>query len=76
VHEYASPSGLIVHADLYRLREAAELDGLGWDELLAGARLALVEWPERAGDRLPAEAWHFDLAHVPDVPDVRALSRR
>ena len=40
------------HFDLYRLSSPSELDELGLDEMLATGA-ALVEWPERAGDRLP-----------------------
>lgn len=49
IQEYAAPRGTIVHADLYRLKSSAELDALGWDEILATADVLLVEWPERAG---------------------------
>jgi len=49
------------HFDLYRLSAPEELDELGLDDaLLQGA--ALVEWPERAGDRLPGIALWVDLA--------------
>ncbi|MEX0407669.1 tRNA (adenosine(37)-N6)-threonylcarbamoyltransferase complex ATPase subunit type 1 TsaE [Aquibium sp. LZ166] len=41
------------HLDLYRLADPDEIDELGIDEL-AGSGAILVEWPERAGDRLPA----------------------
>ena len=40
------------HCDLYRLRDPAELDDLGLRDLLSARSLLLVEWPERAGDRL------------------------
>lgn len=40
------------HFDLYRLTDASELGELGFDEALAEGA-ALVEWPERAADRLP-----------------------
>lgn len=41
------------HFDLYRLGGAAELDELGFDEVLeTGA--AIIEWPDRAEGRLPA----------------------
>ena len=43
----------IHHFDLYRLGDASELDELGFDEALAEGA-ALIEWPERAVDRLPA----------------------
>lgn len=47
VQRYDLPGLAVVHADLYRLRDPAELDELGLDEALAEAAL-LVEWPERA----------------------------
>ncbi len=43
----------ISHFDLYRLGSASELDELGFDEALDDGA-AVIEWPEKAGDRLPA----------------------
>ena len=49
------------HFDLYRLSSPDELDELGLDDaLVQGA--ALIEWPERAGDRLPGTALEVELA--------------
>ncbi len=73
VHEYASPRGAVWHADLYRLRGPADLDALGWDELVASDRLGLVEWPERAGDRLPSGTVPLDLEHAAGDPERRVL---
>ena len=42
----------VYHCDLYRLRDPAELEDLGLRDLLVGPSVLLVEWPERAGDRL------------------------
>jgi tRNA threonylcarbamoyladenosine biosynthesis protein TsaE len=42
------------HCDLYRLRDPDELDDLGLRDLLTSRAMLLVEWPERAGDRLRA----------------------
>jgi tRNA threonylcarbamoyl adenosine modification protein YjeE len=50
------------HLDLYRLASPDELDELGLDEMLATGA-ALVEWPERAGDRLPEGTVVVELAH-------------
>jgi tRNA threonylcarbamoyladenosine biosynthesis protein TsaE len=47
VHQYAARGGMIVHADLYRLKNGDDLDAIGWEELMSIAVLTLVEWPER-----------------------------
>jgi tRNA threonylcarbamoyl adenosine modification protein YjeE len=59
---YDTPRFPIAHFDLYRLKSPDELDELGWDDLLA-ENAALVEWPERAGNRLPEDRLmlHFML---------------
>jgi tRNA threonylcarbamoyladenosine biosynthesis protein TsaE len=45
---------VVVHLDLYRVREESELEALGLRDLVAPHHLWLVEWPERGGRRLPA----------------------
>ncbi len=52
LQEYETPALRISHFDLYRIEDPSELDELGFDEALeTGA--AMIEWPERAGTRLP-----------------------
>ena len=41
------------HFDFYRLRDAAEFEAMGFRELFGVGRVCAVEWPERAGRRLP-----------------------
>jgi len=55
----------VSHFDLYRLSSPDELDELGLDDALAQGA-ALVEWPERAGDRLPKGAIWIDLSEQGD----------
>jgi len=76
VHEFDTRLGPIVHADLYRVRRPEELDELGWEELVARARAVLVEWPDRAGNRLPPRTVHLALDHVPGLSAVRSLRWR
>jgi tRNA threonylcarbamoyl adenosine modification protein YjeE len=55
----------IAHLDLYRLSSPSELDELGLDEALAEGA-AVVEWPDRAGERLPMTAISVALSHEGD----------
>jgi tRNA threonylcarbamoyl adenosine modification protein YjeE len=50
------------HFDLYRLASAYELDEFGFDEALSTGA-ALVEWPDRAGNRLPSTTILVELDH-------------
>src|SRR5262249_51570921 len=52
----------VVHADLYRLRDPAELDLLGLRDWAQAGFLWCIEWPERGGDRLPAPDVTLSLA--------------
>src|SRR5271166_2305149 len=65
---YESQRGPVVHADFYRLRGVLELENLGWDEAIAEA-IAIVEWPERIAEALPARRLEvrilFDPSHDP-----------
>jgi tRNA threonylcarbamoyl adenosine modification protein YjeE len=54
VQSYATAHLPVSHFDLYRLKSGRELDELGLDEALEHGA-ALVEWPERAEGRLPAD---------------------
>lgn len=53
VQSYDTPRGAVLHADLYRVRSPDELDDIGLIEELDRV-VTLVEWPDRAGTRLPA----------------------
>jgi tRNA threonylcarbamoyl adenosine modification protein YjeE len=51
---YELPGLTITHADLYRLADPDELAELGLEEAWRTGAV-LVEWPERAGERLPGQ---------------------
>jgi len=73
VHEYTAPAGRVYHLDLYRLAGERDLTNIGWDDVVADHALVLVEWPDRAGERLPSAHVPIDLEHMPDDPDRRLL---
>jgi tRNA threonylcarbamoyladenosine biosynthesis protein TsaE len=57
VNEYRTVAGLLVyHIDLYRLKNAEELDGIGFTEYLDSGNHCFVEWPELARSLLPTNA--------------------
>lgn len=73
IQQYDAPRGPVVHADLYRLRSDAELQMLGWDELVETSPVLLVEWPDRAVNTLPRDTIHLVLGHDQENADRRLL---
>lgn len=73
VHEYAAPRSVVHHLDLYRLDRPDQLDAIAWDEITSAHALVLVEWPERAGDRLPGRHVTLSLQHLAEDPGRRLL---
>jgi tRNA threonylcarbamoyladenosine biosynthesis protein TsaE len=54
VREYAG-TFRFVHVDVYRLDRVQELHDIGWDDVLDGESVALVEWGDRVGALLPVD---------------------
>ena len=73
VQEYDAPRSPVYHIDLYRLERPDQVDALAWDEILSARALVLVEWPDRAGDRIPSGRITLSLQHLPDDPARRLL---
>lgn len=48
IEEYDIDGTRIIHADLYRLAHARDLEAIGWWDYFNGRTIALIEWPERA----------------------------
>lgn len=63
---YNLPNFELYHFDFYRFNSDEEWRDAGFDEMLGGAAAAVVEWPELAGDSLPAP----DLRMRLDLPEV------
>ena len=58
---YEIPGVTVVHLDLYRLQDTAELEPLGLRDLALPGYVWLIEWPERGEGRLPAADVHIAL---------------
>jgi hypothetical protein len=61
---YDLPAFPLVHADLYRINDAAELEEIGLSPLPEGT-VTLIEWPERAPEALPQDRIDIALNHRP-----------
>jgi N-acetylmuramate 1-kinase len=61
---YDLPPFPLVHADLYRVNDALELEEIGLSPLPEGT-VVLIEWPERAPDALPQDRIDIALSHRP-----------
>ncbi len=71
---YQAPTFEIWHADLFRLADAGEVDELGLEDAFETAA-TLIEWPERAGERLPARRLEIRLEFCHKDTDRRATLR-
>ena len=73
VNEYHVNGSSLFHLDLYRLNGPSDLTNLGWDDIINSGAIVIVEWPERAGERLPDEAMRIRLDYVPGDDTRRSL---
>jgi N-acetylmuramate 1-kinase len=61
---YELPAFPLIHADLYRINDSSELEEIGLSPLPEGT-VALIEWPERAGDTLPEDRIEIAFSYRP-----------
>ena len=73
VQRYETDRLPVSHYDLYRIEKASELDELGLDEALSEGA-ALIEWPERAADRLPPETLQIGIEIMGETARRIAIS--
>jgi tRNA threonylcarbamoyl adenosine modification protein YjeE len=75
--ELPAPGGLrLVHADLFRIESARELEAVGWEEWLAPGVLLLVEWADRLPGELPPDHLEVRFSREPGRPEERQLEAR
>ena len=66
VHEYGGGRFPVFHLDFYRLKSAAELLALGWDELLEQEGVIIAEWGDKFPEMLPPETVWLHFTVEPD----------
>ena len=60
VQEYETPRLKVLHCDLYRVGNTAEVDELGIEDALSESAV-LIEWPERAKTHIPENALWIEM---------------
>ena len=73
VHEYSGRVP-IVHVDVYRLEHLQEVHDLGFDELVGGDAVAVVEWGDVLGPLLPADRLEVAFEYVSDDENTRVVT--
>jgi len=66
----------LFHIDAYRLDDPEEAVASGLFDDRQAAGVAVVEWADRLGDRLPAERLELTIEPAPDGSDTRTISWR
>jgi tRNA threonylcarbamoyladenosine biosynthesis protein TsaE len=60
VQTYETPGLTVRHFDFYRIEDEREIEELGLDEAVDEGAV-LIEWPERAGSRMPENPLYVSL---------------
>lgn len=64
IYEAAANGKTVYHFDAYRMRDSEEFEGLGFEEILRGEAIVVVEWASRVADLLPAETLWIRIEHA------------
>lgn len=75
VEPYRLANYRVLHVDLYRLRDPAELDDLGLVDELGAGSLLIAEWPSRGAGRLPAPDLECEMVIVGTGREARFAGR-
>ncbi len=66
VNEYPGDPALF-HFDMYRLKNAEELYGIGWEDYLDRNGICVTEWSERIEEALPPDAVRVRILRLNDT---------
>lgn len=63
---YRGPTRTLVHLDAYRLETSTQIESLLLEDFLTPPWCLAIEWPEKIGAWLPANALHLELGITAD----------
>jgi len=65
----------IYHVDLYRIDSLAELAEVGFEEMVYTSNaIKLIEWPDRAGNKMPERHWKISIEQDEADDNVRLIT--
>lgn len=73
VRQYDDGTLPLVHVDVYRLDHLQELHDIGFDDLLGGDAVTIVEWGDRVGSLLPADRLEVSIVADETDDDTRVV---
>jgi tRNA threonylcarbamoyladenosine biosynthesis protein TsaE len=71
IYEAGEGGRTVYHFDAYRVKGPQEFEELGFEEIVRGAGIVVVEWAGRVADLLPADALWIRMDHAEE--DLRVL---
>jgi tRNA threonylcarbamoyladenosine biosynthesis protein TsaE len=75
LEQYELASLQVLHLDLYRINDPAELEFLGLTDLMDDQTLLLVEWPDKGGQWLPQPDFIFAFSYALEGRDLHWTAR-
>ena len=70
LEQYQLDSVQVLHMDLYRIADAAELEFLGVADLLDDQTVLLIEWPDKGGNMIPEADFVFRFGYTHEGRDL------
>ena len=70
INEYFHDSKKIYHVDLYRIKDAEDLESIGfWDLFEIEKGIIFIEWPDRIGNDLWPRDWNKKYINIVKIED-------
>lgn len=66
IETYEMGETILLHADLYRIKDPVELENIGFRDYFSVNTISLIEWASRAGEWLPTPDIACTLSVLPD----------
>jgi len=71
VEPYELEGSTIYHMDLYRLADPEELEFIGIRDIMSDNSICLIEWPEKAGNRLMKPTISININYLDNGRNVK-----